>query len=364
MRVLLIGPYPPPHGGVQTNLVAIRDFLIRHHVPCTVINLTRHRRANTEAVYYPQTALHVVWLLLRLRYDVIHLHIGGNLTTRLLALGLICCLLPWAKTVLTFHSGGYPSSDAGRAARPFSFPGFVLRRFDGLIAVNAEVVEFFHRLRCSPRRTRLISPHAFPANAPPATGPRATSCDALPEPLRGFYKEHAPVLATVGLLEPEYDLPVQIEVMAAIRETHPGAGLVVIGSGSLETELRSLIRTKPYAGHILLCGDVPHAFTLRAVAQSDLLLRTTWYDGDAISVREALRLGTPVVATDNGMRPDAVRLIPTRDLSALRRAIEEELAAPRPRRPLSDDATEENLRAVLSLYCELTDSVPAHQHRP
>jgi glycosyltransferase involved in cell wall biosynthesis len=171
-------------------------------------------------------------------------------------------------------------------------------------------------------------------------------------------------LVTVGLLEPEYDLALQIEVMAAIREKHPGAGLVVIGSGSLEAELRSLIRTKPYADHILLCGDVPHALTLRAIAQSDLLLRTTWYDGDAISVREALRLGTPVVATDNGMRPDAVRLIPTRDLHALRRAIEEELTAPRPRRPPSDDAGEENLRAVLSLYRELTDPVPAHQQRP
>ena len=43
MTVLQLGPYPPPHGGVQTNLVAIRDHLRRHGMAATVINLTRHR---------------------------------------------------------------------------------------------------------------------------------------------------------------------------------------------------------------------------------------------------------------------------------------------------------------------------------
>ena len=50
---------------------------------------------------------------------------------------------------------------------------------------------------------------------------------------------------------------------------------------------------------------------------ADLMLRTTWYDGDAISVREALHFGVPVIASDNGMRPKGTHLIPARDLEAL-----------------------------------------------
>jgi len=53
MRVLQLGPYPPPHGGVQSNLVAIRTFLRLHHVPCAVINITRHRKPDSDEVYYP-----------------------------------------------------------------------------------------------------------------------------------------------------------------------------------------------------------------------------------------------------------------------------------------------------------------------
>ena len=46
MRVVQLGPYPPPHGGVQTNLVAIREYLRRSGHACDAINLTRHRRAD------------------------------------------------------------------------------------------------------------------------------------------------------------------------------------------------------------------------------------------------------------------------------------------------------------------------------
>src|ERR1700758_207842 len=104
MRVILLGPYPPPHGGVQTNLVAIRAFLIKHGVPCAVINITRHRKPDREEVYYPKSAIQLLGLLARLPYDVLHLHVGGMLTNRLLALSLACTLRPGTKSVMTFHS--------------------------------------------------------------------------------------------------------------------------------------------------------------------------------------------------------------------------------------------------------------------
>ena len=84
------------------------------------MNLTRHQRPDEDDVYFPRSGIEVLRLLLRLRYDVIHLHIGGNLWTRLLLLGLVCSVLPWAKVVLTFHSGGYPRSADGQRAGPWA----------------------------------------------------------------------------------------------------------------------------------------------------------------------------------------------------------------------------------------------------
>ena len=103
---------------------------------------------------------------------------------------------------------------------------------------------------------------------------------------------------------------------------------MIIGSGSQEPELRQLIAALPEGGHVLLCGDMPHPLTLRVLSESDLFLRTTHYDGDSLSIHEAIQLGIPVIATDNRMRPAGVHLIPVSDVFALCQAIETVLGKP------------------------------------
>jgi glycogen(starch) synthase len=345
MRVLLLGPYPPPWGGVQTNLVAIRRLLRERGEACAVINLTRHRRPDADDVYFPKTPAQVSRLLLRLDYDIAHMHIGGDVSARLLWLSLVLCAMTRSRSVLTLHSGGYPYSEHGRAARPGSFRGFVFRRFDRIITVNEAQVEMFRRFGVAPERIRLIAPHAVTDDWQHA---------ALPEAMRQFIESHTPALITVSGLRPEYDLPLQIDALDAVRALHPRAGLMIVGAGEDEEEIRRRIAAKSYAGHVMLCGDVPHEVALRAVAESDLFLRTTRYDGDAISVREALHLGVPVIATDNGMRPAGVRLIPVGDGRALVEAIETQLAQPAlPRDARVVEKDEENVAEVLRLYEEL-----------
>lgn len=343
MKVLQLGPFPPPYGGVQTHLVAIRNYLREHGHSCAVVNITRHRKAETEEVYYPESAAQLLSHLFRNRYDVLHLHIGGMLPLRVLALAWSCTAVPWAKAILTFHSGGYPSSPEGQSAKRNSLRGMIFRRFDALIGVNQEIVDFFVKLGVSKRRTRLIYPHAVA---------RAEIASQLPEPLASFFTAHDQVLIAVCLLEPEYDLPRQIEALGPVLQQFPGAGLAILGSGSLEAVLRQQISAVPYSEHILMCGDVPHEVTLRAIVESRALLRTTLYDGDAISVREALYLGTPVIATDNGMRPEGVELVPVGNTEALVDAILRLLQSGGKKRAQSTP-DDENLAEVLNLYLEV-----------
>ena len=342
MRVVQLGPYPPPHGGVQTNLVAIREYLRARGILCAVINITRHRREEADDVYYPNSAWELIYDLFYPRYQIVHLHIGGILPFRVLALALVCTSVPWAKTILTFHSGGYPLSSEGRAAKARSLRGFVLRRFDFVIGVNQDITDFYRRLGIPKSRTRLIPPHSVALTR---------IAGQLEEPLASFFVEHERILVSVCGLEPEYDVSRQIEAMAHVVQRFPNSGLAIIGSGSLEPTLRRQIQATPYASHVLFCGDVPHDVTLRAIRDSDVLLRTTLYDGDAISVREALYLGTPVIATDNGMRPEGVDLVPIGDTQALAHALEHRLHAGKTKRAslLKDDG---NLAEILKVYYE------------
>jgi glycosyltransferase involved in cell wall biosynthesis len=157
---------------------------------------------------------------------------------------------------------------------------------------------------------------------------------------------------SINGLEPEYDVPIQIDVMEKILKRHPKAGLIIAGHGRLEGELKTYISTKPWSSSVLLCGDLPRPVTLNLLAGADLMLRTTWYDGDAISVREALHYSVRVVASDNGMRPNGVVLFPARDPGSLEHAILDTLKQPKlPHTP--PPAVEDNLKAVLEVYQEL-----------
>lgn len=343
MKVLQLGPYPPPHGGIQTHLAALVELLRARGVSCDVLNLTRFRRPSENGIYYPPNSAAVVQHLLSHRYDIIHLHIGGRIWPRQLGLALLCCSLPGTKCVFTFHSGGYPSSPEGRSAHPLTLRAMVFRRFDLLIAVNEEIAKFFAQVGVPAERVRVISP-AFVAVA------NSNEQIALPNAIEEFAKNHRPLLTSVGLLEPEYDLSLQMRALEAIRRSHPQAGLLIIGSGSLESELREQASRLPYADHILLSGDVAHASTLRLMQRSDCILRTTWYDGDALSVREALQVGVPVIASDNKMRPEGVTLIPARDMDALVQAVEETLARPPGLRVAAQPASNRNLEEVLKAY--------------
>lgn len=344
MQVLLLGPYPPPSGGVQTNLAAIRRLLLERGVPCRVINLTRHRRENRDGVYYPKSALGVLALLVRLPASIIHLHIGGEVSPRLLALSLFLSLLPRARTVLTLHSGGYPQSLAARGRLARRLKAWVFARFDRIVAVNEELERMFvESFRVPADRVRLIRPHPALEQSPQAP---------LPPHIGAFVETHSPVLLSLGWLEPEYDYPLQIRALERLRGSCPRAGLLILGDGTLRDQLRAQIAASSCRDAVLLGGDQPHDVALALIARADVLLRTTHYDGDSISVREALHFGTPVVATDNGMRPAGVRLIPVGALDELVEAVLEELA--KGRRPAARaDKHVDNIAQIYELYCEI-----------
>ena len=86
------------------------------------------------------------------------------------------------------------------------------------------------------------------------------------------------------------------------------------------------------------------------------MLRTTLFDGDAISVRESLLLGTPVIASDTGARPDGCRLFPVGDEAALVKEINAVITAgKKPRKIGTPDNS--NIESVLAIYDSLSKHV-------
>ncbi|HEX8287350.1 MAG TPA: glycosyltransferase [Pyrinomonadaceae bacterium] len=345
MHVLQLGPYPPPEGGISRNYLAIREQLRRADHKCSVIAIAKSSKIVPEPdVYHPRSPLELIRLLFRLDYDVLHLHIGGEIPLRVLSLMAVCGVLAKGKNVLTLHSGGYAAENA-RRAKYFSRAGFVFRLYRKVIGVNPLMLELFEKFGVKKDRAHLIRPffHQKPDESV-----------KVPPRLKEFAEKSNPFLLTVCLLEEAYDLFMQVDAMEKVLEKLPNSGLMIIGSGSLEEKLKAAIAEKPYKNRVFLTGDVPHAVTLHLINRADILLRTTVFDGDAIAVREALFLETPVIATDNGMRPEGVHPIPMRDAESLIEKIE--FLAKREKKPKTEKADDwSNISAVLKIYDEILE---------
>jgi glycosyltransferase involved in cell wall biosynthesis len=213
-----------------------------------------------------------------------------------------------------------------------------------LIAVNDDLADVFDRFGVDYQRIAKILPFV---QTPP------DPAIEIPPAMTEFLARHTPVLLAVGGLEPDYDPLFQIGAMAKIVKELPKAGLILVGGGSMRQKVEKAVVESPASSSIMLAGNIEHPITLHLIQRSDMLLRTTLFDGDAISVREALFLGTPVIATDNGMRPEGVNLLAIGDADRLVQLVTEIAAKPKSRNPLPA-ADRSNIDRVIDLYHELT----------
>lgn len=344
MHVLQLGPYPPPVGGVSRNMLAIRDELVRAGHRCSIIATTKNAETKVETdVFHPGSALGLIKQIRAMEFDVLHLHVGGDLNLRVFGLALACSVFGGKKTVLTVHSGAYPQSKAAMSAKPSSFEGMVFRRSSRLIAVNEPIADVFRRYGVADENIRIIAPYSLQEPDPEIE---------IPAELSSFCEQHSPMLLAVGGLERDYDPLFQIAAMKENLAEYPNAGLMIVGDGSMRSEVSNAIEESGNSESILLAGNIEHAVTLHLIDRADVLLRTTLFDGDAISVREALHLGTPVIATDNSSRPAGVELIKGGDIIRLAAAVKKVVAKGK-NEVLKQENGNDNIAAVIELYREL-----------
>ncbi len=346
MKVLLVGDYPPPYGGIAVQIQHLARTLPRAGLECRVLNIGRGRGMPSPEYESPGGRIDLLRILMRYARSNYLLHLftnGENWRSWAVAFAVTgVARLTCRKALLTITSGGVPAYLAGAAPWARILARLAVRLSAGVVCRTDAIARALRGWR--PTGLEVL-PAFSVARLRPA--PRPTELVAR------FCAAHRPLLASVVILRREYDLPTLLQAFRDLRVDHPAAGLVVIGGGEEEGEARGLIRRWTLDGAVLLVGWVHHEECLAIIREADLFVRTTLYDGDASSVREALALGVPVVATKTDFRPEGVFLVPPGSPDALRAMIAEVLRrsdAPRASAPLDHSTTDD---ALLALYQQL-----------
>lgn len=135
----------------------------------------------------------------------------------------------------------------------------------------------------------------------------------------------APIVGTVGRLDPVKDQAGLIRAFAKVRTAYPEALLVVVGDGPCRAELEHVAATSGQRDHVRLLGnrdDVP-----AVMSALDVFVLPSIAEGISNTILEAMASGLPVVATRVGGNPELVEdgiggaLVPRQDPDALAAAI-------------------------------------------
>jgi glycogen synthase len=213
---------------------------------------------------------------------------------------------------LTLHSGIAPPYIRGASSPMRQLVRIACALYDAVICVNEEIASAVAELGISEERIDII-PAFLPIKAPNVV---------IPADIENWLQRHSPVATSTMFFRPEYGFEVLVQAMERLRKTHPDIGCLVMGTGEDREQAAALVAQHGLNDAIYLPGDLDHELCLALMARSALFIRPTFRDGDSISVREAVALGIPTVASNVGTRPDGVLLFEAGDVDGLVRNVE------------------------------------------
>jgi glycosyltransferase involved in cell wall biosynthesis len=346
LKLLLVGPYPPPHGGISVHVATAHRMLAGAGVACRVLDVARGAAPAKRRGAW-RSGLSLAGGLRRhaRRGWTPHLHANGHSARswlQILGCGLAGRAAP--ARLLTLHSGLLPGhlETGGAAARGLARRA--LAAYDRVLCVNAEIRDAVAALGV-PRERLAIAPAYLPIGAVRGE---------VPEALGGWLDGHRPLLSTALFFRPEYGFDLLLEALERVRRARPelaGLGCLVLGDGEGAPAVERALVERGFEGWVRLTGDVPHELCLTLIGRSDLFVRPALADGDALSVSEALALGVPVVASDAGARPPGATRFRSGDAGDLAARIEETLRRPRLPRPVpAEPGARETVERLLEVY--------------
>jgi glycosyltransferase involved in cell wall biosynthesis len=107
------------------------------------------------------------------------------------------------------------------------------------------------------------------------------------------------VLLAVARLAPEKNLGLALEALALVRKKYPDTGLVIVGSGPEENELKNYARKLGLSGFVEFPGWQNELGSFYKTA--NIFIQTSRFEGYGLALVEAGLCGLPVLTTEVGV---------------------------------------------------------------
>ncbi len=289
-RLALVGPLPPPSGGMANQTLQLSRLLTGEGIRVEIVQVNApYSPAWIGRVPLLRAGFRLFPYLFRLwraagRNQLFHIMANSGWSWHLFAAPAIWIARLRGIPAVVNYRGGEAGSFLDGAAVVVRFS---MARATALVTPSGFLQQVFGRFGMSARIVpNIIDLDKFHPGEPP------------PGDIH---------IVVARNLEPIYDIASGLRAMAMLLKSHPAARMSVAGSGPDRADLERLAQELGIAGQVRFTGRLDSLDMAALYRSATLSLNTALADNMPNSVLEALACGLPVVSTDVGGVPFLVR---------------------------------------------------------
>ncbi|MCK4517368.1 glycosyltransferase [Candidatus Babeliales bacterium] len=302
-KILIIGPYPPPFGGVSIHIKRVTEKLKLQNNTVAIFN-TATKRTKTKAIFS---------LLKKLIFTRPHIVYYNEPTESLQKLALVTLLkyLFFYQLVTIDHDCRLLYNFSPRKKKLFRM---LMKRVNHAVVMGDTTEKCYVDNQVSKVKKSVESPFL-----PPVLREEKEILWQYPVGVHKFLSTRSPLL-TANAFAPIlidgkdlYGFDMCIELIKTLKQTYPNIGLI-FGVCTLGTEeqkkyfatIEEKIQKLKLESSFYFFFNEQEFWPL--IKLSDLFIRPTLSDSFGISVQEAITVGTPAIASNVCQRPEGTIL--------------------------------------------------------
>jgi glycosyltransferase involved in cell wall biosynthesis len=301
MKIALIGPYPPPYGGISVHIQRMAAHLEAEGIECVIYDDSGTERNKKNVICISSLKRWLPKYFFFAKEDIIHYH-SPNWILRII-FGLMSFL--GKKTIISIHGESLNDSLKSAGWLRTKIIIFALKRASFIIALNPKIKELALSTGVKPENIEVI-----PSFIPPTV--REEDIAEIPQEVWAFMNSHNPVISANAFRisfynnQDLYGIDMCIDLCANLKLYYPEIGLVFslpdIGDYEYFNKMKRSIAEKGIETNFLFITKQYQFYPI--LMKCDVFVRPTNTDGDAVSIREALYFRIPAVASDAVSRPE------------------------------------------------------------
>lgn len=295
MKICVIGPEPPPNGGMAMQCQLLRNCLKKDGLQvefCPVNFKLTPNFLNQIKIFRAIIRFFCYFFKLRRKFSqvqVVHILANSGWSWHLYVSPAIFMAKLHSCHIIINYRGGGADEFLGKSGQ-WVFP--FLRKVDEIIVPSHFLKQVFNK-------------HGFKAHIVPNIIPDEFLRQEIPkqdiEPKANFK------FIVTRNLETIYGIHNIIQAMSLLREEFNEFELHVAGSGPQLPSLEQLCDTLHLNGHVVFCGRLSREEMQKLYESADAMINASTVDNMPNALLEALAQGVPIVTTDVGGIPFMVQ---------------------------------------------------------